>query len=32
MADIDKEIKEMKSAVNARARVVSFEFMKQLAT
>jgi hypothetical protein len=29
MEDIDKEISAMKIAVNARARVVATEFMKQ---
>lgn len=32
MEDIDKEISGMKIAINARARVVASEFMKQLAT
>jgi hypothetical protein len=29
MEDIDKEISAMKIAINARARVVTIEFMKQ---
>jgi actin related protein 2/3 complex subunit 4 len=29
MEDIDKEISAMKIAINARARVVASEFMKQ---
>jgi actin related protein 2/3 complex subunit 4 len=29
MTDIDKEISEMKLAVNARARVTAQEFLKQ---
>mmetsp|Transcript_8675 Transcript_8675/g.12952 ORF Transcript_8675/g.12952 Transcript_8675/m.12952 type:complete len:171 (-) Transcript_8675:136-648(-) len=32
MEDIDKEISGMKIAINARARVVASEFMKQLST
>lgn len=31
MEDIDKEINGMKIAINARARIVASEFMKQLA-
>lgn len=30
MEDIDKEISGMKIAINARARVVATEYMKQL--
>jgi hypothetical protein len=30
MEDIDKEISGMKIAINARARVVASEFMKQI--
>jgi actin related protein 2/3 complex subunit 4 len=32
MEDIDKEISGMKIAINARARVVASEFMKQFST
>jgi actin related protein 2/3 complex subunit 4 len=32
MEDIDKEISGMKIAINARARVIASEYMKQLAT
>jgi hypothetical protein len=32
MEDIDKEISAMKIAVNARARVVTTEFMRQFAS
>ena len=32
MEDVDKEISAMKIAINARARLVASEFMKQLAT
>ena len=32
MEEIDKEISGMKIAINARARLVASEFMKQFAT
>jgi hypothetical protein len=32
MEDIDKEISGMKIAINARARVVASEFMKQISS